>query len=201
MCYDFSVKGRALRRGPLSCKFGVKKRDDTCACVRARIHRKERSSMNDLQRTFAHEWMIDKNAYAAALRAGYSQATARNAAAWIHPEHPTKPKLRAYCDQLMAQQSKRLGITADRVLTELAKIGFVNFDDVCDPETGKVRPEASREDKAVIAGVKIMTGETDMIEVKMYDKTRALELLGKHLGIFTENVKMDGAVPVIVDDG
>ena len=37
-------------------------------------------------------------------------------------------------------------------------------------------------------------------EVRMCDKVRALELLGKHLGMFTDNVRVDGAVPVIIDD-
>ena len=37
-------------------------------------------------------------------------------------------------------------------------------------------------------------------EVKTYDKLKALELLGKHLGMFTDKVKVDGAVPVVLYD-
>lgn len=115
--------------------------------------------MRDQEKLFAQEWMQDHNAYKAALRAGYTNATARNAAAWIHPEHPTKPKLRDYLDRLLAQQSRRLGISADRVLNEIAKVAFVNAADVIDFETGQVKKDAKPEDLAAIAKVRVKHGE------------------------------------------
>ena len=36
--------------------------------------------------------------------------------------------------------------------------------------------------------------------VKTQEKIRALELLGKHLGVFTENARAQQALPVIIDD-
>lgn len=157
--------------------------------------------MTERDRRFAEEFLIDLNHYAAAIRAGFSPATAKDASAWIREKDPKKPQLKKLVDQLIAERSRRTGITADRVLNELAKIAFANAEDVIDPETGKVLPNAKREDKAAIQSVRVKRGDTVEYDVKLADKTRALELLGKHLGVFVENVKIDGAVPVIVDDG
>lgn len=157
--------------------------------------------MRERDKRFAEEYIIDLNASAAAIRAGFSPKTAKDAAAWIHPDHPTKPQLRALIDQLNAERSRRTGVTADRVIAELAKIAFVNAEDLIDPDTAKVLPTAKREDKAAIQSVTVKSGKTEEREIKLADKTRALELLGKHLGVFAENVKIGGAVPVIVDDG
>lgn len=157
--------------------------------------------MKDQEMVFAQEWMQDHNAYQAALRAGYSSSTARKAAAWIHPEHPSKPKLRCYLDKLLAEQSRRLGISADRIVNEMAKVAFVNPADVIDFETGKVREGARREDLAAISKVRVKRGETVEYEVTFADKGRHLEMLGKMQGMFENKIKIDGAVPVIVDDG
>lgn len=157
--------------------------------------------MTERDKRFAEEFLIDLNHYAAAIRAGFSPATAKDASAWIRDIDPKKPQVKKLVDQLIAERSRRTGITADRVLNELAKLAFVNADDVIDPETAKIRPDASRDDKAAIQSVTVKSGKIEEREIKLADKTRSLELLGRHLGLFKDNVKIDGAVPVIVDDG
>ena len=147
--------------------------------------------LTDRDRRFADEYLIDFDAKHAAIRAGYSASTARNAAAWIKADNPEKPKLRALIDRKMADLSRRTGITAERVLRELANVAFVNFDDVVG-EDGKILPDAQRADLAAVAGYKVKDGEdVDEREVKFHDKLRALELIGKHLGMFdgSENAK------------
>lgn len=158
--------------------------------------------MTDQQRIFCEEYLIDLNAYQAALRAGYRAATARRASEWIQSEHPSKPQLRALIDAELAQRSKRTGINADRVLLELARIAFADPLEIFDPRTGKLREEITRDDRAAIAGYRKKEGD-DWVEreVKLADKTRALELLGKHLGMWTENVRVEQVeIPVITDD-
>ena len=157
----------------------------------------ESVKLNDRERRFVEEYMIDMNACAAAQRAGYTYATARNAAEWINPEHPKKPKLRQAIDRLMAAQSRRTGVTVERVIQELARIGFVNAADVIDVKTGRVRTDASRDDLATILSITVKDGEC---EVRLQDKVQSLKLLGMHLGAFAENIKLDGPVPVIIDD-
>nr|DAH85050.1 MAG TPA: Terminase small subunit [Caudoviricetes sp.] len=89
----------------------------------------------------------------------------------------------------MAHRSCRTGITQDRVLRELAKVAFVNANDVIDLDSATVRADAAEEDLACIQAVKVKTSESEMgssseREIKLYDKMRALEMLGKHLGLF-----------------
>ena len=50
--------------------------------------------MTGKERRFVDEYLIDLNACAAALRAGYAHSTARNASAWIDEKRPEKPKVR-----------------------------------------------------------------------------------------------------------
>lgn len=156
--------------------------------------------MTGKERRFVDEYMVDLNAYAAALRAGYAPATAKNASSWLDESRPGKPKVREAVEKRMAELSKRTGVTAERVMHELARIAFANATDVVDAKSGNVRPDADRDDTAAIQSVRVRAGESPEHEIKFCDKIRALELLGKHLGMFAESVKIDGAVPVIVDD-
>lgn len=92
-------------------------------------------------------------------------------------------------DKALAARSRRTGITQDRVLRELAKVAFVNANDVIDPDSATVRADATEDDLACIQAVKVKTSESEMgssseREIKLYDKMRALEMLGKHLGLF-----------------
>jgi phage terminase small subunit len=154
------------------------------------------------QQRFIDEYMIDLNATQAAIRAGYSPATA----GVIGCENLSKPNIRAAIDVKMAELAKRTGINQDRVIRELAKMAFVNPLDVINMDQATVKDGISNDDAAAIASVKVKripTEEGDIIEreVKLADKTKNLELLGKHLGMFTDKVSVSGEVPVkIVDD-
>lgn len=157
--------------------------------------------MTERDKRFVDEYFVDYSPKNAAIRAGYSEKTARNAANWIKAESPEKPRLRALIDQKAAELSRRTGVTAERVISEIAKIAFANISDVVDPDTGKLLPGVERSDASAVAGIRIKCGEDyDEYEVKMHDKIKALDQLGKYLGLFENVVKLDGAVPVIIDD-
>ncbi|MBP3410466.1 MAG: terminase small subunit [Clostridia bacterium] len=158
--------------------------------------------MTDRDLRFADEYFVDYDAKNAAVRAGYSEKTARNAAAWIKADDPKKPRLRALIDQKAAELSRRTGVTAERVIEELAKIAFANVEDIADPETGKMLEGVERVDASAVAGIRVKSGE-DWVEyeVKMHDKIKALDLLGKHLGLYKEKVEVGGAVPVVISGG
>ena len=101
----------------------------------------------------------------------------------------------------MAERSRRTGVTADRVLVELAKIAFADIADIVDLSTGEIQGDAKAADTSAIASVKIRsTAHSTETEIKMADRNRALELLGKHLGMFADNVNINATVPVIADD-
>lgn len=148
--------------------------------------------MTQKQKRFIEEYLIDLNATQAAIRAGYSLDTAKS----IGSENLTKPDIQARIAKAMAERSRRTGVNADRVVMELAKIAFVNAKDVIDPDTATVRPDALPEDTAAIQSVKVKTFGEDGLEreVKMADKLRALELLGRHLGMFKDKVELSGAL-------
>ena len=148
--------------------------------------------MTKKQKLFVEEYLIDLNATQAAIRAGYSPDTAKE----IGCENLTKPNIRACLDREMAERTKRTGVNADRVVQELAKIAFVNAVDVIDPKTATVKEDALSEDTAAIQSVKVKTFGDDGLEreIKMADKLKALELLGKHMGMFKDKVELSGVL-------
>ncbi len=143
------------------------------------------------QEMFVQEYLIDLNATQAAIRAGYSTATAKE----IGCENLTKLNIRARIDEALAERSKRTGINQDRVLREIARIAFVNAENVINPNDATVKEDASEDDTAAIASVKVKTVSGDEFdsterEIKFADKLKALELLGKHLGMFKDKVEV-----------
>lgn len=150
-------------------------------------------AMTKKQKLFVEEYLIDLNATQAAIRAGYSPASARQ----IADENMSKPDIKNAIEKALAERSKRTGINADRIIQELAKIAFLNPSSVIDG--------ASEEDLACISSVKIKrsssdTGDSIEREIKTYDKIKALELLGKHMGMFTDKFKVEGVIPIVIQD-
>jgi hypothetical protein len=150
------------------------------------------------QKMFIDEYLVDLNATQAAIRAGYSPKTAKD----IASQNLAKLNIRIEIDKRMAERSKRVGMNADRVLQELGKLAFVKIEDVIDFETGRIKPTATSDDLAAIQSIKIKPGEygTER-EIKFYDKKATLELLGKHLGLWTDKQEIEHTGSVqFVDD-
>lgn len=151
------------------------------------------------QQLFVDEYLIDLNATQAAIRAGYSVDTARE----IGCENLTKPNIQQAIAKAMAERSKRTGVNQDRVVEELAKIAFVNIEDVVDTDTGEILPNASKDDLACIESVKFKQSDNQYggsieREVKLSSKMKALELLGKHLGMWNDKLDVNVAIPVVI---
>ena len=140
------------------------------------------------QQRFCDEYLIDLNATQAAIRAGYSPNTACEQASRLL----ANVKVQDEIAREMAERSKRTGINQDRVLMEIAKMAFVNIDDVIDLDTAEVKKTATKDDLACIQSVKIKPTEfgTER-EIKLCDKKSNLELLGKHLGMFKDKVELE----------
>ena len=84
-------------------------------------------------------------------------------------------------------------------MEEIAKLAFVNAADFITPEA-TISGVARREDTAAIQSVKVKTiptEEGDIVEreVRLYDKTRNLELLGRHLGLFNDKLAITNMPP------
>jgi phage terminase small subunit len=158
------------------------------------------AKLTEKQKRFIEEYLIDLNATQAAIRAGYSPNSARD----IGSENLTKPDIRARIDEALAERSKRTGINADRVLREIARIAFVNAADVINFDSATIAEGASTDDTAAIASVKVKTiptadGEGVEREIRLADKLKALELCGKHLGMFKDNPEANVPVTVVIN--
>ena len=156
------------------------------------------------QQRFADEWLIDMNATAAAIRAGYSPKSAEQQGSALL----RNPKVRAYIDTRLAEISRRTGINQERIIRELARISLVNPVNVVNFETGEIRSTATEDDLSAIQSVKVKTiGYTEdgepllEREIRFHDKNRALELLGKRFGMWLDRQQVDvqGAVQIVDD--
>ena len=155
--------------------------------------------LNKKQQQFVDEYLIDLNATQAAIRAGYSVNSARD----IGCENLTKPNIQEAIAKAMAERSKRTGISQDRIVLELAKLAFVNANDLIDPEDASIRAGASEDDLACIQSVKVKTmdgdkGTSTEREIRLNDKMKALELLGKHLGMWNDKIDLNVSLPVVI---
>lgn len=154
------------------------------------------------QARFVEEYLIDCNATQAAIRAGYSERTARK----IGHENLTKPDIAEAIQAAMSERSRRTEITADRVLQELARIGFADIRDLFTWNEERTAFVPSRDltadEAAAIAEVQAETtayttqdGVTETkikLRLKTYDKLSALDKIGKHLGMFVDRVEHTG---------
>jgi phage terminase small subunit len=153
------------------------------------------------QAAFVREYLVDLNATQAATRAGYSKKTAFA----IGHENLKKPKIAEAIAKAMAEQARRTTITADRVLQELARIGFANMAEFMQvQEDGSAAVDLSGLNADRGAAIREVTSDTvtegkgeDAVKVmrtklKLHPRTRALELLGKHLGLFADRLEVTG---------
>lgn len=141
---------------------------------------------------FCEEYLIDLNGTQAAIRAGYSVETAGS----IASELLTIPEVRTRIETAMAERSRRVGVNADRVLQELGKVAFINAVDVINMNDATVAEDANRDDTAAIASVKVKVfpteaGEGVEREIRLADKLKALELCGRHLGMFKDSMSLN----------
>lgn len=144
------------------------------------------STLTPKQAAFCQEYLLDIDASAAAVRAGYSSVRGGKQAAY---ELMQKPHIRAEIQRLMDSRSRRLDITADRVLQEIAAMGFVNMQDLYDAE-GNLRSLADLPREVAAALQEVHEDESGRRRVKLADKKGSLELLGKHLKLFREQVSV-----------
>jgi len=157
--------------------------------------------VTDRQEKFCNEYLIDLNATQAAIRAGYSNKTADTQG----PRLLQNVGVRAYIDAEIAKQSRRTGINADRVVKELARVALIDPTKVINMDNATVKDDASKDDTAAISSVRVKTskgvgGDSVEREIKLNDKLKALELLGRHLGMFNDKLDVTGGVPVQIID-
>ena len=138
--------------------------------------------MNKRQETFISEYLIDFNATRAAIAAGYSSKTAAVQGARLL----TNANVKAEIEKRQSELSASLNITKEKIVSELALLGFSSLADIFDIESlkaGEIKIKDSIETENLKAISSLKVGKSGL-SIKAYDKIRALELLGRHLGLF-----------------
>lgn len=158
----------------------------------------KKGELTEKQQRFVEEYLIDLNATQAAIRSGYSAKTADVQGSRML----ANVKVQQAISEIMAERSKRTGINQDRVVLELARIAFVKMTDVVNAD-GEIRPDASDDDLACIESVKYKrsntdTGSSEEREIKIASKLKALELLGKHLGMWNDKLDVNVTTPIVI---
>ena len=149
--------------------------------------------MTPKQSLFIQEYLIDLNATQAAIRAGYSAKTAKS----IGQRLLTYVDVKKTIDKALSERGKRTEITQDRILRELARIAFADPRSIAEWGNGTMtlKDSSSLSDDDAVAVSEVSQTITDgkaSIKAKMYDKQKALELLGRHFGMFVDRKEITG---------
>ena len=141
------------------------------------------------QRLFVQEYLRDFSATAAARRAGYSKRTARV----IGLENLTKPAIIAEISRVVDEKKRFADISVERILEEYRRIAFAQTTDMVELKGGwvtiKDTDSLTTEQKSAIS--QIRQKKDGELEVKFYDKQKALDSLGKHLGLFVDRLQVE----------
>lgn len=153
---------------------------------------KNENGLTTYQQSFVDEYMIDLNQSQALIRAGFKGklSSAKSAATRIIKEVNVKREIQ----RRMKERSERTQITADRVLRELAVIGFHDIKEIFDGKNNlREICELTGDSSRAIASIEIEIDKIGIREIsttkkiKMHDKIRALQLIGNHIGMFKES--------------
>jgi len=149
----------------------------------------EYNKLSAKRQRFVDEYCIDFNGAQAAIRAGYSANSASMQAARLLANDNIRKALEERKIEI-AEESK---LKVSDVIDELRNIAFSDITQVVSFSASKAKVKSSRklsEDaRKVIASV---SQTQNGLTVKMHDKVKALELLGRYLNIFTDRVEVEG---------
>lgn len=150
------------------------------------------------QARFVDEYLVDLNATRAAIRAGYSEKSAAQQG-W---DLLRNPKVQALISKKRAELARKTEITAERVLLEIKRIAFANMRDVAtwneygvqfkndEDLSDEVSPAVSELSSDVI---RTKSGEPIVkMKVKLHDKMKALDMLGRYLDLFKDGNQNGG---------
>lgn len=167
--------------------------------------------LSEKQARFVAEYLIDLNSTQAAIRAGYSIKTAKQQGSRLL----TNADVQAAVAKAQMKRAERTEITQDRVLEELAKIGFADMrkllrwtgnlpqmDLEAAEDSGEVSISTANfvqlfdsdllDDDTAACISEISQTKEGALKVKLHDKQAALVSIGRHLGMFKDRVEHTG---------
>ena len=144
------------------------------------------AGLTEKQRRFCEEYLIDLNATRAYM-AAYPRVKSEESAHACAAKLLRNATVESYLKKRIEDRQKRTEIRQDDVLRELASMAFLDITDIVSVRDGKVfianTDELPPEKRKMISGIK--EGQYGL-EIKFYDRLRALEMLCKHLGLFDQ---------------
>ncbi len=155
--------------------------------------------MTPKQQRFVDEYLIDLNATQAAIRAGYSKRTAYSTG----QENLKKPEIESAIQERIQERQKRTEITQDKVLEGLARVAMADIRGMFTNNGTLIDVVDLPDDLAMaLASVEVVAsrvekeggdGHEKVVEythkIKTNDRMKALELLGRHLKMFTDKTE------------
>ena len=157
--------------------------------------------MTPKRERFVAEYLIDGNGKQAAIRAGYKPSRAEVTASELLADRKVSEAVAAGRAKLL----EKTGITAERVLQEIGRLAFSDVSRLFNAD-GSLKPltQLSPEDSACIAGLEVIIknaeagdGHTDKVhKIKVWDKSKNLEMLAKHFALLTEKVEHSGGLTI-----
>ena len=157
--------------------------------------------MTPKQKAFALEYLIDLNATQAAIRAGYSARTASSQGERLLRNVDVSAAIQAG----QIARSERTRIDADWLLTRLAAEATADVGELY-AEDGRIKPVKDWPliwRQGLVAGLEVETigeGAGHLTKVKLSDRVKRLELIGRHIDVqaFKDKIEQTGAVSLIV---
>lgn len=148
--------------------------------------------MTDKQKRFCDEYLIDLNA-TRAYKTAYPSIEKDETARANGSRLLTYANIKKYIEERMQERQERTEVTQDQVVKELAAIAFAKATDYAEVRDGQViiKNTTDLSDMMVRAIAGIKEGRNG-VEIKLNDKGKALELLGRHLGMFKDRMEVSG---------
>lgn len=133
------------------------------------------------QKLFVHEYIKSKNGTEAAIKAGYSKKTAR----FIAAENLTKPNIKAEIERIMTRVEEKAIVDKAYVINAL-KEGV---------ERCIAHKRVMTYDRSIKRKIQKTTKDENGQEIGIFEfdsagANKVLELLGKHLHLFSNKVSM-----------
>jgi phage terminase small subunit len=151
----------------------------------------------DKQAMFIKEYIVDLNGTQAAIRAGYSENTARQEASRLL----SNVNVRASINEEMEKRKERVECSQDEVIHNILAVLKADIKDFLGDDGNIDLSKINDYNSPVIKEITTDTTKTDKgdlhtekkrVFLKLHDKLKAADMLGKHLKMFTDKIEVSG---------
>jgi len=158
---------------------------------------RDRTQLTPRQAAFVDSYLVDLNGRRAAIEAGYSQVSA----AVMGCKLLDAPHVQAAIRAAKARRAARLSVAADEVIAQLARIAFADPMRLFDEKGEPLPPDRIDADTAAAVQsleVARLPGGASRTRVRLADKTIALTLLARHLGLLADRAPRAPAPTIVI---